>query len=614
MEGEIPALAVRWLTAHGSTPQEAPELVRRASIRAGRYPEPVSSLWGAVVGGFEWLAPSAVLGRPSRASRLDPSSFDALDHALQNHKTRAVRLAWLLVRAPLIEERYPERAPASAPHPLTAYEDVLRERASHRNNRFDVIVIGSGAGGAPLAERLSSAGLRVAVIEAGEIVSSESAAAAIERHYIDQGMLGSISGGGMSLVIAGRAVGGTTVINSGTSLRPPAARLEEWDRRAGSRFADGALEPYFDAVTERLGIAPVPEHLLDASARLVRKGLDILGREGSFPLPRNAPGCQGSARCCFGCPTGSKLSTDRAFLPGAVASGAALLTRTEALHVESDPEGVSVYVRSNTGVRKLRARTLVISAGAVGTPAVIRRSKLGPWRRAGDGLRIHPASKVFGLMPEPLPHGGVPQALGYDAPELPRVKFEGAHTPPSVTATVLSLSGERHRFWMDHHDHLANFGLMVRDRSEGRVRTIAGRPRIDYALHEDDARDIGAGLRIAAEALLAAGAERVVMPVYADDAEICSPRDLDRWQPERFTRKNLLTSGFHPQGTAAIGSLVDADLRLYDTDNVYVCDASVLPQSPGVNPQVSIMALSLRLADHLLQNLKEGPWASARAS
>jgi choline dehydrogenase-like flavoprotein len=181
------------------------------------------------------------------------------------------------------------------------------------------------------------------------------------------------------------------------------------------------------------------------------------------------------------------------------------------------------------------------------------------------------------------------------------VTFEGAHTPPAVTGTVLQAAGQRHRAWMAHHDHLANYGLMVRDRGTGSVREVAGRRVLRYAMHPDDCRDLGAGLMIAAEALFAAGAERVVLPLVGQEAEVGSVDELRRLRPEDFTRKNLLTSGFHPQGTAGIGRVVDPDLRVIGADRVSVCDASVLPDSPGVNPQVTIMALSLRLADRLVE-------------
>lgn len=598
MDGWMP-LAVRWLRAHGASDPEA--AARAGAARAARYPRPVGDAWTATLRVLD-LAPLVVLGRPGRASTLDDEAFDRFDRALTHHPIREVRLAWLLARSPLIEARYPDEPPPAARHPLEDLAPAIRERQAHGNARFDVIVVGSGAGGAPLAWALARGGKRVAIVESGGLVVPTTAEGAVERYFLDQGMLGSIEQGGTALVLAGNAIGGTTVINSGTSLRPRPERLEAWDREFGTAFADGALDPYLDRVDERLGIGAIPEDLLDASAKLVRLGLERLGRTGAFPLSRNAPDCRGAARCCFGCPNGAKLSTDRSYVPGAVEAGAALLARSRAVGIRAERDHVEVLVRTPDGLRRLVGRELVLAAGAVATPGLLRRNRLGAaWRRAGDDLRIHPASKVFGWMPEPLPHGGVPQALGYRPPDLPRVTFEGAHTPPAVTATVLTVAGQRHRAWMAHHDHLANYGLMVRDRGTGSIREIAGRRVLRYAVHDDDARDIGAGLLVAAKALFAAGAERVVMPLTGGDPEIGSAAELEKLRPEDFSRKNLLTSGFHPQGTAGIGRVVDADLRVLGLERVSVCDASVLPDSPGVNPQVTIMALSLRLADRLLE-------------
>jgi choline dehydrogenase-like flavoprotein len=592
------SLTARWLARHGAPDPAAAAAI--AAARAARYDAPVSAMWAPIVEGMDQLGPWLGVAGLRRAAALSDRAFDDMDSRLHTHASLPVRLAWLLVRAPLLEARYAEPAPPDPGHPLLALAEELRARSDLRNDTFDVIVVGSGAGGAPLARDLAQAGRKVAVIEAGGLLTSDTAAGALERHYVQQGMLGSIEGGGMALVVAGRAVGGTTVVNSGTSLAPLPTQLEAWDRTAGTRFADGGLDPFVRRVQEELGIRPVPERHLDASARLVREGLRLLGREGAFPLPRNAPDCDGAGRCCFGCPNGAKKSTDRAFLPDAVRAGATLLMHTTALAVRADASGVEVLVRTPTTRRRLRAKELVLAGGALGTPGLIRSSRLGErWRQAGDALRIHPASKVFGWMPEPLPHGGVPQALGYRPPELPRVTFEGAHTPPAVTGTVLQLGGQRHRDWMAHHDHLANYGLMVRDRATGSVRSVAGRNVLRYTLHDEDATDLGSGLLIAAEVLFAAGAERVALPIVGA-AEV-TRSELRQRKPTDFTRKNLLTSGFHPQGTAGIGRVVDTDLALIGAPHVWVCDASVLPDSPGVNPQVTLMALSFRLAGTLLE-------------
>ena len=476
-----------------------------------------------------------------------------------------------------------------------------------------MIVIGSGAGGAPIAWDLSRRGFKVAIVEAGGLLLAERANGAVERRYLDQGFTGSLKGGGATVVLAGRAVGGTTVINSGTSLDPLHECLSGWDGLVGSNFADGSLARWLDAASKQVGVGVPDRSLLSASDALIDKGLRALGRDSAYVLPRNAPNCKGAGRCPFGCPNGAKLSTDRSFLPEAVEAGASLFAETRAGRIRERGEGVEVFVHGAHGRRVLKGKKVVIAAGALSTPTLIRESRLGSeWRKAGGHFKMHPASKVFGLMPDALPHGGIPQGLGYRAPELERVTFEGVHTPAGAAAPMVAASGARHRWWMERYGRLATYGMMIRDRNVGHVGQLGGLRKIDYALHAEDANDLGGAVLIAAEAMFAAGAERVLLPVNGMEPEVESIDALRRLRPSDFTPARLVTCGFHPQGTAGIGRLVDTDLRLAGTEHVYVSDASVLPDSPGVNPQITIMALALRCAETLAHTL-EGPWASESA-
>lgn len=597
----------RWLVAHGVAPSEAAGAAARARDRARRFPAPVGPAYGAIEAWLDRLAPALLLRTLTPAHRLDAERFDALERRLQQHPQVLVRALYTLARAPAFEQVYPDPAPPpTAPHPLEALLEANREATRH-GRRFDVVVIGSGAGGAPVAWTLARAGFSVAIVEAGDLVRPTSVGEAVERHYLDQGMVGSVAGGGATLILAGSAVGGTTVINSGTSLRPLPERLEAWDAALGTRFAQGELDPWFAAAEAQAGIGVPERRLLDASASIVERGFAALGREGVHVLPRNAPDCRGSGRCCFGCPAGAKLSTDRSFLPEALAAGAALFHRTRASGIREEPGEVEVFVAGPEGRRVLRARQVVLAAGALGTPLLVRHNQLGSrWREAGDALRIHPASKVFGLMPEPLEGHGIPQGVGYRDPALPRLTFEGAHTPAAAVAPMLPVAGRRHRWWMERYDRVANFGLMCRDRATGRVRSVGGRLTVHYGIDPADARDMGAGLLLNAAALFAAGAERVLLPLAGEgiDPEVEGPDALARWRPEDFTPQRLASAAFHPQGTCGMGRVVDPDLRLIGSARISVADGSALPDSPGVNPQVAIMALALRCADRLARELR----------
>ncbi|MBI4563257.1 MAG: GMC family oxidoreductase N-terminal domain-containing protein [Planctomycetes bacterium] len=592
-----PTFVTRLLAWIGAPGDRIPAYLAQVSRQVRRYRLAARWCYPLVLWCLDFWAPLLLLGTWRRGSELEDKNLDFLLRRLRSHHWVSVRLAALFALLPPIESVTLERPPLRAPHPL---EGRLDAHAVRPPEFVDVAVIGSGAGGAPVAWSLACKGFRVAVIEKGDLVRPDAALRIVEKHYVARGMLMAVDSKN-TLVMAGQAVGGTTTINSGTCLRPHRECLQEWDNVLGTAFARGELNPWLDLAEEKLGVTVPPRELLSRSAMLFENGLRTLGLAGAYVLPRSAPTCQGSGRCCFGCPTGAKRSTDLAFLPEAVDAGAWILSRSRACGIRQGTDHVSVTVENRQGRHELRCRHLVIAAGAIFTPGLLRRNRVGEyWKEAGRRLKIHPATKVFAYFPR-LNHGegGIPQGLGYRPPELPRVTLEGIHTPRGVAAPMLAMVSPDLRWWLDRYDHLASFGVMIRDRQTGQVFEVGGRPWIRYRLDEEDARDLGAGIRLMAEAFFAAGARRLLLPTIRMNSELRSLVEARRLEARAFTPDHLLVAGFHPQGTAGMGRVVDANLRVIGTDRIWVCDASVFPESPGVNPQVTIMALSLRLGDHL---------------
>ena len=151
--------------------------------------------------------------------------------------------------------------------------------------------------------------------------------------YRDDGVTVALGVPGILLPI-GRVAGGTTTINSGTCFRTPDAVLEEWRWRMGlDDLSPAMLNGHFDEVEHVLGVAPVPEHLLGKSGEVVARGARKMGWS-PFPLPRNAPECEGNGVCCFGCPTGAKRSANETWLPMATALGAQLLCNVAVQRVD----------------------------------------------------------------------------------------------------------------------------------------------------------------------------------------------------------------------------------------------------------------------------------------
>jgi choline dehydrogenase-like flavoprotein len=152
--------------------------------------------------------------------------------------------------------------------------------------------------------------------------------------------------------------------------------------------------------------------------------------------------------------------------------------------------------------------------------------------------------------------------------------------------------------------HIAQFGLMVSDTSRGSVRALPGATqRVAYDVNDADLGTFKRGIELLCECYWAAGAEAVYPPV--EGIGVLRDGDLDTLRRHELRPDELTLMAFHPMGTARADArpahgVVDCDLKLHEADGVYVCDASVLPSSLGVNPQETIMALATRLAYSLL--------------
>ncbi|MBI1908850.1 MAG: GMC family oxidoreductase [Deltaproteobacteria bacterium] len=600
-------LGERWLLEMGMPASQVTDAAQRAWQRGSRFDNPFRTLYPLLALLLDFAGPFFILGRLNRVSHLSAGDFDRFFDRMMNHRFTLFRAILALLLGPLMEMLTEEKnVPPNPPHPLKRVRPRVVHPKEIPNNEFDVVVIGSGAGGAPVAWDLTRRGFRIAIVEKGGFAEMESAPRILEKHYLLQGMSASLYGG-ITLVMAGSAVGGTTVVNSGTCLRPLPECLERWEELTGIPFSSGLLDPWMDLAEKRIGVSKPSAAITSLSSKIFQKGLSAIGRNEVYPLPRNAPDCQGSGRCCFLCPTGAKLGTDRAFLVEAVEKGMSLFDRSRAIQISEKENGVIVEIETVDGKKLIRSKQLVLSAGALATPGLIRRNRLGSHGSlAGQNLKIHPATKVLAYFPSLSNNGhGVPQGLGYRPPELPRVTLEGIHLPKSVIGPMLSKAGKRFAWWISQSEHLVSFGLFVRDRQTGRVQQFGDSPPwIHYRLHPDDAKEIGAGLLMIAEAFFAAGAERVLLPAVDLPNEPATLHELKKLRPEDFIPRRLITSGFHPQGTAGISRVVDGDLRLFGSDRISVCDASVFPDSPGVNPMVTIMGLSLRLAERLAQEIR----------
>ena len=483
--------------------------------------------------------------------------------------------------------------------------------AGSRTIRVDACVIGTGAGGAPVAKELAEGGMSVVMLEEGPRHTTDDFNARprdmMVELYRDAGQTATLGNTPIILPL-GKTVGGTTLINSGTSFRTPPPVLEMWAERFGlDGLSADDLDPYFRRVERIQNVVQVPAAYAGRNALVVKRGADRLGWSGDF-VYRNVRGCVGSGICTFGCPTSAKQHVGLTYVPRAWEAGATTYTGCRATRLEVAGGRIRAVEATTTGGGTLRVEcdTAIVAAGAIATPLFLRRQGLGlESGELGHNLSIHPATGVRALMEEEIDMAkGVPQSYFIDEFADEGIMFEGAAGPPDYAAMSFPFSGERHRDLMLEYLRISQFGMMVSDTSRGRVRERAGRVEIRYDLNAEDTATFKRAVELLCELYFATGA-RVVYPPIDAIGELRGEADLERLHSFELRPSHLTLMAFHPLGTAradarAAHGVLDGNLKLRGVEGVYVADGSAVPSSLGVNPQITIMALATRLAYHLL--------------
>lgn len=497
--------------------------------------------------------------------------------------------------------------------PSRPREGILAVPEKPLEREVEICVIGSGAGGAVVAKELAEIGHEVLILEEGDFFSRDDfqtlSTFARNRMICRDGGLFATIGRPMILLPTGCAVGGTTVINSGTCFRTPDGVLKRWRKEFGlENCSPEAMAPYFSRVEKTLGVGEVPDEVLGKNDRLLMRGMEVLGLCG-HPLVRNAPGCRGSGVCIFGCPTGAKQSMESSYLPRAFSKGAALYPRCRASRLLVAADRVvkveaSFLERGRERERlTVYPRKVVVCGGTLATPLLLKRSGIGLRSgQLGKNLSIHPTGKIVGLFDEVVDgFKGVPQAsfLPDDEGEL---MYESVFFPPWLLATSLHHSGEELFELMSAYRRLAIFGFFVHDRSRGRVfEGPGGRPVVFYSLGKREMDLFRKGFSVLGRVFFAAGAKRI-FPTLKTVSHIDSVTELDRVIALQVKRSSLESAAFHPLGTCRMGvtprdSVVDPGMRVHELENLWVADGSIFPSSLGVNPQITIMAFATRCAE-----------------
>lgn len=475
----------------------------------------------------------------------------------------------------------------------------------------EVVVVGSGAGGGLIAAELGRHGHDVLVLEAGGLHAAESytrfeLAARHTLWWPARSTVPVTDDDEPVALLAGRCVGGTTVINTKVAMRAAGFDVARFHAetglcgQSGAPFAPEDLAPWYERVEDQLGVRVRADWT--PSVYTVQAGFTALGAHLDPVRSYTDYTCGSCGACTTGCPTNAGRNTLNTYLAPALGRGEIrLLPHRTVTDVRLDtspatPRVTGVGYRNPDGsTGEVDAPVVVLAAGSLNTPQILLRSNdylaLGTpsTRLVGATLGLHPARLVYGLFDQPqdchLAYPITAHCLTHQRDFV--VEATTIQEPVSFASGMVDglgrpLWGTELAEVVRTYRHWAGLLVMAGDENTGTVELDpAGHEVITKGFSPAERDRLDAALAFAVDVLRAAGARRIV------------------WS-------GLSTS--HMQGTARMGgdparSVVDAAGRAWGVDGLYVADGSVLPSSLSVNPSLTIMALASMIADGMAGEL-----------
>ena len=422
------------------------------------------------------------------------------------------------------------------------------------SSETDVIVVGTGPGGATVAREMTRRNQAVLMLEWGDNQPIKGTMPQFARAAAIPGKSFLITGD-LCGMIRGITTGGSSVFYYATAFDPP---LEMFDACGIDLRAD------LDEVRAELPMQPLSDDLMGPMARRMMASARDLGYDWQ-KLPKfiDQDKCKPDCfRCNYGCPEGAKWS-GRMFVDEALQRGARLINGARVVRVIiENGKAIGVEYRRKGEIRRVYAGTIVLSAGGIGSPLILRASGI---KYAGYDFFFDPLITVMGTIDDAVGGREIPMASGMHVEEDGYVMTDMT-VPWSLHAVLNAAMGRLDQ--LHTHQRTLQIMIKIKDQLGGRITDTGG---IRKRLAEVDKVKIFKGYARAREILAHAGA------------------------------RNIHRSGYlaaHPGGTAKINDVVDTDLKTA-FDNLYVCDCSVMPKAWGLPPTFSLVALGKRLAKHL---------------
>lgn len=476
--------------------------------------------------------------------------------------------------------------------------------------RVEIAVIGSGPGGSVTACLLAEAGRDVLLLEEGPFLPLGSC-----RPFSLEEMVQKYRNGGVTVALGptkvsyveGRCAGGGSEINSGFYHRTPASVLEQWrEEYRVEALREGDLLPHFEASERELNVARVP--VVSPASLKLYEGARRLGWK-SLEVPRwlryePAGGPDGGLRW-------TRQSMTQTYLPRALQAGGRLLSDTRALRLRPRGQGWSIlaeHAPAGEPRRTLRidAETVFVCAGAIQTPALLRRSGLR--QNVGNSLRMHPTVKVVARFPEAVNTEDTNIPVHQVKEFAPQFSFGGSVSSPPYLALAMNDHPGHARAVAENWRQMAVYYAMVAGSGQGTIRCLPffRDPVVRYRLTPSDWAMLAEGLRQLCRLLFQAGAVALYPsirqgPCWTAESQLAEL--LDVMTPERTSLMTIHLFSSCPMGEERRLCAADSFGQVHGVPGLYLGDASLLCTPPSVNPQGTIMALARRNALKFLGRL-----------
>ncbi|OGN90888.1 MAG: glucose-methanol-choline oxidoreductase [Chloroflexi bacterium RBG_13_48_10] len=419
---------------------------------------------------------------------------------------------------------------------------------------YDVVVIGSGPGGATVAAELSQQGRKVLILEWGSGVT-------IKGTMLQSTGLALIPGRSLFFtpellsLVRFVTLGGSSIGAYATAFEPNYEVFEKHDIN---------LKSAVEQIKRELPIAPLADGLIGPSAQLIMES----ARELGYPwekLPKMVyqEKCRtGCDKCTMGCPYDAKW-TSREFVEQACGNGSILLTGARVTNLITEDNRVTgVQFKMGGSLHKVSAPLVILAAGGIGTPLLLRQSGI---TNAGADFFFDPLVVVAGTLDGLNDGREFPMATGFHDPDEGYVLTD-LIWPGWIRGVFTLRVGRVDR--LTGHRKMISIMVKIKDELGGK---LTRRGWANKKLTTSDQSRLKRGSEVARKILSNAGGRNIY---------------------------NTGISAVHPGGTAKIGEVVDSNLKT-KFDNLYVCDCSVIPESWGLPPTLTIIALGKRLARHL---------------